>query len=45
MSSVNFFVFCSPSLPSFGSVPYVLPGVIGRSLPFGGGLLEDLEFI
>ena len=24
---------------------YVLPGVVGRSLPSGGGLAEDIEFI
>ena len=33
------------SEPRIGSIPYVLPGVVGRSLPFVGGLLEDIEVI
>ena len=26
-------------------LPYVLPGVVGRSLPSGGGITEDIDFI
>ena len=35
----------SPIQPRIGSFLYVLPLVIGRCLPSGGGLLEDIEFI
>ena len=36
-----FFHQVDPGLEEF---PVFLPGVVGRSLPSGDGLLEDIEF-